>query len=85
MLKSNPNVSPFQALEWDVVPQKWRIIVPIAIASGLSMFNAVKLAFSYIPSSVKTVMEFRYGTIGSLHDEDFLGLRKSVDDGEFSS
>lgn len=48
------------------------------------MFNAVKLAISYIPSSVKTVMEYRYGTIGSLHDKDFLGLRKSVDDGEFS-
>ena len=66
-----------------MIPQQWRIIVPIALAFGLAMFNAIKLAFTYIPSSVKIMLEFRYGTIGSLHDGDFLGLRQSVDDASF--
>lgn len=52
----------------DIAPPRWRILVPIIAGFTLGEFNAVKLMTSYIPSSAKTVLEFRTGALGSLHD-----------------
>eukprot|EP00581_Thalassiosira_minuscula_P000876 CAMPEP_0183743918 /NCGR_PEP_ID=MMETSP0737-20130205/65465_1 /TAXON_ID=385413 /ORGANISM="Thalassiosira miniscula, Strain CCMP1093" /LENGTH=1005 /DNA_ID=CAMNT_0025979549 /DNA_START=161 /DNA_END=3178 /DNA_ORIENTATION=- len=67
----------------DYIPEKWRITAPIIIAVTFTMFNAITLSFKYLPSSVRTILEFRYGTIGSLHDRDFLSLRKDVDSASY--
>lgn len=67
----------------DIAPPRWRILVPIIAGFTLGEFNAVKLMTSYIPSSAKTVLEFRTGALGSLHDAEFPKYRKSVDDASF--
>lgn len=66
-----------------VAPARWRILVPLAAAFGFAEFNALKLATSYIPSSVRTTLRYRYGVIGSLHHVDFQQVRTSVDDASF--
>ena len=43
----------------DLVPEKWRILVPVALAFVLAECNALKLATSYTPSSVRTTMRYR--------------------------
>lgn len=67
----------------DYSPQRWTIVVPIAIAFACAEFNALKLASCYIPSSVKTTLNFRHGVLGSLHDDEFQKLRTSVDGNSF--
>lgn len=67
----------------DYAPEKWRIILPIGIAFACAEFNALKLASCYIPSSVKTTLNFRHGVIGSLHDDEFQKLRTNVDENSF--
>ena len=64
----------------DIAPSRWRILVPIISGFTLGEFNAVKLMTSYIPSSAKTVLEFRTGLLGSLHDAEFPKYRRCVDD-----
>lgn len=66
-----------------VAPSRWRILVPLAAAFSLAEFNALKLATSYTPSSVRTTLKFRSGMIGSLHDPEFQRLRSAVDDSCF--
>ena len=66
-----------------VAPSRWRILVPLAAAFSLAEFNAIKLATSYTPSSVRTTLKFRSGMIGSLHDPEFQRLRSAVDDSCF--
>lgn len=58
-------------------------MLPLAAAFSLAEFNAIKLATSYTPSSVRTTLKFRSGMIGSLHDPEFQKLRSAVDDSCF--
>lgn len=67
----------------EMAPARWRILVPIFAGFSFGEFNAVKLMTSYIPSSAKTVLEFRTGVLGSLHDAEFLKYRRCVDDASF--
>mmetsp|Transcript_21580 Transcript_21580/g.38070 ORF Transcript_21580/g.38070 Transcript_21580/m.38070 type:complete len:1026 (-) Transcript_21580:193-3270(-) len=67
----------------DIAPARWRILVPLALAFTLSEFNALKLATSYTPSSVRTTLNFRSGMIGSLHNQEFQKVRHRVDDASF--
>mmetsp|Transcript_6580 Transcript_6580/g.14884 ORF Transcript_6580/g.14884 Transcript_6580/m.14884 type:complete len:982 (+) Transcript_6580:198-3143(+) len=73
----------YESLLADYSPERWRIVVPIGIAFACAEFNALKLASCYIPSSVKTTLNFRHGVIGSLHDDEFQKLRSSVDENSF--
>mmetsp|Transcript_32868 Transcript_32868/g.67131 ORF Transcript_32868/g.67131 Transcript_32868/m.67131 type:complete len:832 (-) Transcript_32868:939-3434(-) len=58
---------------------QWRIMVPVALAFTLAELNALSLVLVYIPSTVRTVLKFRYGAIGSLHDRDFEKMRRQTD------
>eukprot|EP00578_Thalassiosira_sp_NH16_P024367 CAMPEP_0181084446 /NCGR_PEP_ID=MMETSP1071-20121207/4699_1 /TAXON_ID=35127 /ORGANISM="Thalassiosira sp., Strain NH16" /LENGTH=989 /DNA_ID=CAMNT_0023166179 /DNA_START=39 /DNA_END=3004 /DNA_ORIENTATION=- len=64
----------------EIMPSRWRIVVPLSLAFCLAEFNALKLATSYTPSSVRTTLRYRFGVIGSLHDEEFQKVRTTVDD-----
>mmetsp|Transcript_12264 Transcript_12264/g.25909 ORF Transcript_12264/g.25909 Transcript_12264/m.25909 type:complete len:174 (+) Transcript_12264:2199-2720(+) len=54
-------------------------MVPVALAFTLAELNALSLVLVYIPSTVRTVLKFRYGAIGSLHDRDFEKMRRQTD------
>lgn len=64
----------------NIAPEKWRILVPLALSFCVAEFNAIRLAVSYTPSSVRTTLRFRFGILGSLHDNDFENARTTVDD-----
>ena len=67
----------------EIIPARWRIMLPLALSFMLAEFNAIKLATSYTPSSVRTTLRLRYGVIGSLHDAEFQKLRTAVEDVSF--
>lgn len=67
----------------NIAPEKWRILVPLALSFCVAEFNAIKLAVSYTPSSVRTTLRFRFGVLGSLHDKEFENARRNVDDASF--
>lgn len=65
---------------FEVVPSRWRVILPLALAFISAEFNALKLTTSYTPSSIRTTIRYRYGVIGSLHDPEFQKVRTMVDE-----
>ncbi|KAL7528689.1 hypothetical protein ACHAXR_002573 [Thalassiosira sp. AJA248-18] len=73
----------YESLLSEIIPEKWRIMVPVALAFVIAEFNALKLTTSYTPSSVKTTLRYRYGVLGSLYDPEFLKVRREVDDASF--
>lgn len=50
----------------DLTPQTWQLKVSIAIGGISGLLSAIGIAFVYLPSSVCTILKFRYGIIPSL-------------------
>mmetsp|Transcript_22716 Transcript_22716/g.46637 ORF Transcript_22716/g.46637 Transcript_22716/m.46637 type:complete len:656 (+) Transcript_22716:299-2266(+) len=59
--------------------EQWRMIVPATIGIILGFFAATNLALTLLPSTIRTVLQFRYGCIGSLNDKVFLDYRLAVE------
>lgn len=52
-----------------------RMIVPAAVGILLGFLAVLNLAIILLPSTIKTIMQFRYGCLGSLNDNVFLDYR----------
>ncbi|EED94555.1 predicted protein [Thalassiosira pseudonana CCMP1335] len=63
--------------------EQWRVIVPLSMSFILAEINSLLLVAVYIPSTIRTTFQFRFGTIGSLHNNDFLKLRTQTDQASF--
>jgi len=59
--------------------EQWRMIVPATIGIILGFFAATTLALTLLPSTIRTILQFRYGCIGSLNDKVFLDYRLAVE------
>jgi hypothetical protein len=59
----------------DLVPQKWEIFVATTAGSIFAVLAAFSLFVIWIPSAVATILQFRSGVLGSLHDKDFIRYR----------
>ncbi|KAL7447912.1 hypothetical protein ACHAXS_000106, partial [Conticribra weissflogii] len=58
---------------------RFRMIVPAAIGILLGFLAGTTLALTLLPSTIRTVLQFRYGCIGSLNDKVFLDYRLAVE------
>eukprot|EP00804_Cyclotella_cryptica_P012972 CCRYP_002307-RD/>CCRYP_002307-RD protein AED:0.22 eAED:0.22 QI:0/0.86/0.87/1/0.93/0.87/16/751/894 len=65
------------------LPAMWRIYVPLSVAFLFAEINSLGLVSVYIPSTIRTTLKFRYGSIGSLHDDDFQKMRTQMEQASF--
>jgi hypothetical protein len=56
-----------------------RVKVGISVGAIFSMVSTFYIAAVYVPSAIATVIGFRCGLIGSLHDPLFLVYRYALD------
>jgi hypothetical protein len=66
-----------------IMPNLWRIYVPLGVAFLFAEINSFGLVTVYIPSTVRTTLRFRSGEIGSLHDDEFQKMRTQLDQASF--
>lgn len=67
-------VKPLSNFLFDRPPNN-RIYVPLSFAFLFAEINSLGLVSVYIPSTIRTTLKFRYGSIGSLHDDEFQKMR----------
>ncbi|KAL7521007.1 hypothetical protein ACHAWX_005701 [Stephanocyclus meneghinianus] len=65
------------------LPAMWRIYVPLSFAFLFAEINSLGLVSVYIPSTIRTTLKFRYGSIGSLHDDEFQKMRTQMEQASF--
>jgi hypothetical protein len=63
----------------DFYPRKWMIVLSTLIGLGCGLWSAINIMLCYVPSSVSTIIKFRFGVIPSLRDKDFVTYRYSQD------
>jgi hypothetical protein len=59
--------------------RRWRLMLPLFLGVACSELAVFLVTVKYIPSTVRTILQFRSGGIGSLHSKGFQKLRFAVD------
>ena len=59
--------------------RRWRLMLPLFLGVACSELVVFLVTVKYIPSTVRTILQFRSGGIGSLHNKGFQKLRVAVD------
>jgi hypothetical protein len=60
-------------------PRKWMIVVAVLVGLTCGLSAAMNMMLCYLPSSISTIIKFRYGVIPSLRDKQFVRYRYSQD------
>lgn len=63
----------------DPLPTQTQATIAVTAGAIAAVLATTALAIIWIPSSVSTIMQFRSGVIGSLHDKGFKSLRVAPD------
>lgn len=63
----------------DPLPTQTQATIAVTAGAVAAILATTALAIIWIPSSVSTIMQFRSGVIGSLHDNGFKSLRVAPD------
>mmetsp|Transcript_7578 Transcript_7578/g.10107 ORF Transcript_7578/g.10107 Transcript_7578/m.10107 type:complete len:1103 (-) Transcript_7578:474-3782(-) len=63
-----------------ITPEEWMVRDSMIVGFSFGIVSFILLLLCYIPSTIHTIMQFRYGVIGSLRDPKFLQYRKTVED-----
>ena len=58
---------------------RWRLMLPLFLGVACSELAVFLVTVKYIPSTIRTIQQFRSGGIGSLHSKGFQKLRFAVD------
>jgi hypothetical protein len=59
--------------------RRWRLMLPFFLGVACSELAVFFVTVKYIPSTVRTILRFRSGGIGSLHSKAFQKMRFAVD------
>ncbi|KAL3908061.1 MAG: hypothetical protein SGILL_008627, partial [Bacillariaceae sp.] len=62
-----------------IIPLKWQLKISVFVGGIFGLLAAIGIAVVYLPSSVCTILKFRYGVIPSLGNETFRKYRFAVD------
>ena len=60
-------------------PQRWRLMVSLVFGVICGEMAIITIAANYIPSTVRTIQQYRSGAYESLHNKKFQKLRLAVD------
>jgi hypothetical protein len=63
----------------ELYPRKWMILLAVLIGLTCGLSAAIHMTLVYVPSSISTIIKFRFGVIPSLRDKDFVRYRYSQD------
>ena len=59
--------------------QRWRLMLSLFFGVFCGKITIITITVNYIPSTVRTILQYRSGGYGSLHSKKFLKLRFAVD------
>lgn len=60
--------------------QRWRLMLALIFGFVVGEASVIVIALSYVPSTVRAILQFRTGGYASLHSKQFLKLRYAVDE-----